>query len=424
MWRSEEGSMASLVIDAIVSVLARIVAIAVILILLAVTGLPALLLASLFTTVASLVPETGIPYITVGGDAWVSFQPGPAPRILIGPPLVLLLAVIHAVLSAIASAATEEGESGHQALLRSTISAALSPIFLALAMALSNVAVAVTAGLVSPAQQTVSSVWSDAVLWGQAVFALSTMTMVLVTANVVSFQTAVVAAIGLLVFCLLYALMAGLLVAFRLLSVLYGAALHVVVLTGFVAGPAQGAGESGLRSGMILRVVEAISRTAIVRLSLQVVLTVAVALSIAGGLVQTTLWGMVDAYYATARGLSQTNYGLLKATGQTAEGVFAAIYPQRQPPRQPPDACSLSGGEGSCDAAIMRASLTGLVGGLVFVGLLFLFWSAVKETVLGAWEQVRSRASQWRSRLRGWMSPVAGSLGVLVGPAPTDGGAK
>jgi hypothetical protein len=416
--------MASLVIDAIVSVLARIVAIAVILILLAVTGLPALLLASLFTTVASLAPETGIPYITVGGDAWVSFQPGPTPRILIGPPLVLLLAVIHAVLSAIASAATEEGESGSRGFLRSTISAALSPIFLALAMALSNVAVAVTAGLVSPAQQTVSSVWNDAVLWGQTVFALSTMTMVLVTANVVSFQTAVVAAIGLLVFCLLYALMAGLLVAFRLLSVLYGAALHVVVLTGFVAGPAQGAGESGLRSGMILRVVETISRTAIVRLSLQVVLTVAVALSIAGGLVQTTLWGMVDAYYATARGLSQTNYGLLKATGQTAEGVFAAIYPQRQPPRQPPDACSLSGGEGSCDAAIMRASLTGMVGGLVFVGLLFLFWSAVKETILGAWEQVRARASGWRSRLRGWMSPVAGSLGVLVEPAPTDGGAK
>jgi hypothetical protein len=72
----------------------------------------------------------------------------------------------------------------------------------------------------------------------------------------------------------------------------------------------------------------------------------------------------------------------------------------------------------------MRASLTGLVGGLVFVGLLFLFWSAVKETILGAWEQIRARASQWRTRLRGWMSPVAGSLGVLVGPAPTDGGAK
>jgi hypothetical protein len=415
--------MASLIVDVIVSVMARIVAIAVILILLAVAGLPALLLASLFTTVASLVPETGIPYITVGGDAWVSFQPGPAPRILIGPPLVLLLAVVHAVLSAIASAAAEEGDHP-RSILRSTTSAALSPIFLALAMALSNVAVAVTAGLVSPAQQTVSSVWSDAVLWGQAVFVLSTMTMVLVTANVVSFQTGVVAAIGLLVFCVLYALMAGLLVLFRLLSVLYGAALHIVVLMGFVAGPAQGAGESGLRSGMILRVVEAISRTAIVRLSLQVVLTVAVALSIAGGLVQNTLWGMMDAYYATARGLSQTNYGLLKATGQTAEGVFAAIYPQRQPPRQAPEACSLSGGDGSCDALIMRAALTGMVGGLVFVGLLFLFWSAVREAVLGAWEQVRVRASQWRSRLRGWMSPVGGSLGVLVGPVPTDGGAK
>jgi hypothetical protein len=414
--------MVSLVMDAIVSVLARIVAMAVILMLLAVAVLPAMLLASLFTTVASLVPETGIPYITVGGDAWVSFQPGPAPRILIGPPLVLLLAVVHAVLSAIASAAAEEG--GSRSLLRSTISAALSPIFLALAMALSNVAVGVTAGLVSPAQQTVSSVWSDAVLWGQAVFALSTMTMVLVAANVVSFQTGVVAAIGLLVFCVLYALMAGLLVLFRLLSVLYGAALHIVVLMGFVAGPAQGAGESGLRSGMILRVVEAITRTAIVRLSLQVVLTVAVALSIAGGLVQNTLWGMMDAYYATARGLSQTNYGLLKATGQTAEGVFAAIYPQRQPPRQAPEACSLSGGDGSCDALIMRAALTGMVGGLVFVGLLFLFWSAVREAVLGAWEQVRVKASEWRSRLRGWMSPVAGSLGVLVGPAPKDGGAK
>jgi hypothetical protein len=416
--------MVSLILDAIVSILARIIAIAVILILLAAAGLPALLLASLFTTVASLVPETGIPYITVGGDAWISFQSGPAPRILIGPPLMLLLAVVHAVLSAIASAAAEGGESRSQSLLRSTLSAALSPIFLALAMALSNVAVAVTAGLVSPAQQTVSSVWSDAVLWGQAVFVLSTMTMVLVTANVVSFQTGVVAAIGLLVFCLLYALMAGLLVAFRLLSVLYGAALHIVVLMGFVAGPAQGAGESGLRSGMILQVVEAISRTAIVRLSLQVVLTVAVALSIAGGLVQNTLWGMMDAYYATAKGLSQTNYGLLKATGQTAEGVFAAIYPQRQPPRQAPEACSLSGGDGSCDALIMRASLTGLVGGLVFIGLLFLFWSAVREAVLGAWEQVRARTSQWRSRLRGWMSPVAGSLGVLVGPAPTDGDAK
>jgi hypothetical protein len=415
--------MVSLIVDAIVSVLARIVAIAVILILLAVAGLPALLLASLFTTVASLVPETGIPYITVGGNAWVSFQPGPAPRILIGPPLVLLLTVVHAVLSSIASSSEEEGMSS-QALLRSTLSAALSPIFLALAMALSNVAVAVTAGLVSPAQQTVNSVWSDAVLWGQAVFVLSTMTMVLVTANVVSFQTGVVAAIGLLVFCILYALMAGLLVAFRFLSVLYGAALHIVVLMGFVAGPAQGAGESGLRSGMILRVVEAISRTAIVRLSLQVVLTVAVALSIAGGLVQNTLWGMMDAYYATARGLSQTNYGLLKATGQTAEGVFAAIYPQRQPPRQAPNACSLSGGDGSCDALIMRASLTGLVGGLVFIGLLFLFWSAVREAVLGAWEQVRVRASQWRTRLRGWMSPVAGGLGVLIGSAPTDGGAK
>jgi hypothetical protein len=415
--------MVSLVMDAIVSVLARIVAIAVILILLAVAGLPALLLASLFTTVASLVPETGIPYITVGGNAWVSFRPGPAPTILLGPPLVLLLAVVHAVLSSIASS-TEEGDMSSQALLRSTLSAALSPIFLALAMALSNVAVAVTAGLISPAQQTVSSVWNDAVLWGQAVFVLSTMTMVLVAANVVSFQTGVVAAIGLLVFCVLYALMAGLLVLFRLLSVLYGAALHVVVLMGFVAGPAQGAGESGLRSGMILRVVEAITRTAIVRLSLQVVLTVAVALSIAGGLVQNTLWGMMDAYYATAKGLSQTNYGLLKATGQTAEGVFAAIYPQRQPPRQAPEACSLSGGDGSCDAVIMRAALTGLVGGLVFIALLFLFWSAVRETVLGAWEQVRVRASQWRSRLRGWMSPVAGSLGVLVGPAPTDGGAK
>ena len=415
--------MVSLVMDAIVSVLARIVAIAVILILLAVAGLPALLLASLFTTVASLVPETGIPYVTVGGDAWVSFQPGPAPRILIGPPLALLLVVVHAVLSAIASAAAEEGDSP-RSLLRSTVSAALSPIFLALAMALSNVAVAVTAGLVSPAQQTVSGVWSDAVLWGQAVFVLSTMTMVLVTANVVSFQTGVVAAVGLLVFCVLYALMAGLLVLFRLLSVLYGAALHIVVLMGFVAGPAQGAGESGLRSGMILRVVEAISRTAVVRLSLQVVLTVAVALSIAGGLVQNTLWGMMDAYYATARGLSQTNYGLLKATGQAAEGVFAAIYPQRQPPRQAPEACSLSGGDGSCDALIMRAALTGMVGGLVFVGLLFLFWSAVREAVLGAWEQARVRASQWRSRLRGWMSPVAGGLGVLVGPVPTDGGAK
>jgi len=415
--------MVSLIVDAIVSVLARIVAIAVVLILLAVVGLPAMLLASLFTTVASLVPETGIPYITVGGDAWVSFQPGPAPRILIGPPLVLLLAVVHAVLSAIASAAAEEGNRPGP-LLRSTLSAALSPIFLALAMALSNVAVAVTAGLVSPAQQTVAGVWGDAVLWGQAVFVLSTMTMVLVTANVISFQTGVVAAIGLLVFYVLYALMAGLLVAFRLLSVLYGAALHVVVLMGFVAGPAQGAGESGLRSGMILRVVEAIARTAIVRLSLQVVLTVAVALSIAGGLVQNTLWGMVDAYYATARGLSQTNYGLLKATGQTAEGVFAAIYPQRQPPRQAPDACSLSGGDGSCDAVIMRAALTGLVGGLVFVGLLFLFWSAVREAILGAWEQARARASQLRSRLRGWMSPVAGSLGVLIGPASTDGGAK
>jgi hypothetical protein len=415
--------MVSLVVDAIVSVLARIVAIAVILILLAVAGLPALLLASLFTTVASLVPETGIPYITVGGDAWISFQPGPAPRILIGPPLVLLLAVVHAVLSAIASATAEEGDHP-RSLLRSTISAALSPIFLALAMALSNVAVAVTAGLVSPAQQTVSNVWNDAVLWGQAVFVLSTMTMVLVTANVVSLQTGVVAAIGLLVFCVLYALMAGLLVLFRLLSVLYGAALHIVVLMGFVAGPAQGAGESGLRSGMILRVVEAISRTAIVRLSLQVVLTVAVALSIAGGLVQNTLWGMMDAYYATARGLGQTNYGLLKATGQTAEGVFAAIYPQRQPPRQAPEACSLSGGDGGCDALIMRASLTGLVSGLVFVGLLFLFWSAVREAVLGAWEQVRVRASQWRSRLRGWMSPVAGGLGVLVGPVSTDGGSK
>ena len=415
--------MVSLVMDAIVSVLARIVAIAVILILLAVAGLPALLLASLFTTVASLVPETGIPYVTVGGDAWVSFQPGPAPRILIGPPLALLLVVVHAVLSAIASAAAEEGDSP-RSLLRSTVSAALSPVFLALAMALSNVAVAVTAGLVSPAQQTVSGVWSDAVLWGQAVFVLSTMTMVLVTANVVSFQTGVVAAVGLLVFCVLYALMAGLLVLFRLLSVLYGAALHIVVLMGFVAGPAQGAGESGLRSGMILRVVEAISRTAVVRLSLQVVLTVAVALSIAGGLVQNTLWGMMDAYYATARGLSQTNYGLLKATGQAAEGVFAAIYPQRQPPRQAPEACSLSGGDGSCDALIMRAALTGMVGGLVFVGLLFLFWSAVREAVLGAWEQARVRASQWRSRLRGWMSPVAGSLGVLVGPAPKDGGAK
>lgn len=415
--------MVSLVMDAIVSVLARIVAIAVILILLAVAGLPALLLASLFTTVASLVPETGIPYVTVGGDAWVSFQPGPAPRILIGPPLALLLVVVHAVLSAIASAAAEEGDSP-RSLLRSTVSAALSPVFLALAMALSNVAVAVTAGLVSPAQQTVSGVWSDAVLWGQAVFVLSTMTMVLVTANVVSFQTGVVAAVGLLVFCVLYALMAGLLVLFRLLSVLYGAALHIVVLMGFVAGPAQGAGESGLRSGMILRVVEAISRTAVVRLSLQVVLTVAVALSIAGGLVQNTLWGMMDAYYATARGLSQTNYGLLKATGQAAEGVFAAIYPQRQPPRQAPEACSLSGGDGSCDALIMRAALTGMVGGLVFVGLLFLFWSAVREAVLGAWEQARVRASQWRSRLRGWMSPVAGGLGVLVGPVPTDGGAK
>ncbi|MFZ8843683.1 hypothetical protein [Thermoflexus sp.] len=415
--------MVSLVMDAIVSVLARIVAIAVILILLAVAGLPALLLASLFTTVASLVPETGIPYVTVGGDAWVSFQPGPAPRILIGPPLALLLVVVHAVLSAIASAAAEEGDSP-RSLLRSTVSAALSPIFLALAMALSNVAVAVTAGLVSPAQQTVSGVWSDAVLWGQAVFVLSTMTMVLVTANVVSFQTGVVAAVGLLVFCVLYALMAGLLVLFRLLSVLYGAALHIVVLMGFVAGPAQGAGESGLRSGMILRVVEAISRTAVVRLSLQVVLTVAVALSIAGGLVQNTLWGMMDAYYATARGLSQTNYGLLKATGQAAEGVFAAIYPQRQPPRQAPEACSLSGGDGSCDALIMRAALTGMVGGLVFVGLLFLFWSAVREAVLGAWEQARVRASQWRSRLRGWMSPVAGSLGVLVGPVSKDGGAK
>jgi hypothetical protein len=414
--------MVSLVMDAIVSVLARIVAIAVILILLAVAGLPALLLASLFTTVASLVPETGIPYITVGGDAWVSFRPGPAPTILLGPPLVLLLAVVHAVLSSIASSTEEDMSS--RALLRTTLSAALSPIFLALAMALSNVAVAVTAGLVSPAQQTVSSVWSDAVLWGQAVFALSTMTMVLVAANVVSFQTGVVAAIGLLVFCVLYALMAGLLVAFRLLSVVYGAALHVVVLMGFVAGPAQGAGESGLRSGMILRVVEAISRTAVVRLSLQVVLTVAVALSIAGGLVQSTLWGMMDAYYATAKGLSQTNYGLLKATGQTAEGVFAAIYPQRQPPRQAPEACSLSGGDGSCDALIMRAVLTGMVGGLVFVGLLFLFWSAVREAVLGAWEQVRVRASEWRSRLRGWMSPVAGSLGVLVGPAPKDGGEK
>jgi hypothetical protein len=414
--------MVSLIVDAIVSVLARIIAIAVILVLLAVTWLPALLLASLFTTVASLVPETGIPYITVGGNAWVSFQPGPAPRILIGPPLVLLLTVVHAVLSSIASSAEEDMSS--RALLRSTLSAALSPVFLALAMALSNVAVAVTAGLVSPAQQTVSSVWNDAVLWGQAVFALSTMTMVLVAANVVSFQTGVVAAIGLLVFCVLYALMAGLLVAFRLLSVLYGAALHVVVLMGFVAGPAQGAGESGLRSGMILRVVEAISRTAIVRLSLQVVLTVAVALSIAGGLVQNTLWGMMDAYYATARGLSQTNYGLLKATGQTAEGVFASIYPQRQPPRQAPEACSLSGGDRGCDALIMRAALTGLVGGIVFVGLLFLFWSAVREAVLGAWEQVRVRAPQWRSRLRGWMSPVAGSLGVLVGPAPTDGGAK
>ena len=415
--------MVSLVMDAIVSVLARIVAIAVILILLAAAGLPALLLASLFTTVASLVPETGIPYVTVGGDAWVSFQPGPAPRILIGPPLALLLVVVHAVLSAIASAAAEEGDSP-RSLLRSTVSAALSPIFLALAMALSNVAVAVTAGLVSPAQQTVSGVWSDAVLWGQAVFVLSTMTMVLVTANVVSFQTGVVAAVGLLVFCVLYALMAGLLVLFRLLSVLYGAALHIVVLMGFVAGPAQGAGESGLRSGMILRVVEAISRTAVVRLSLQVVLTVAVALSIAGGLVQNTLWGMMDAYYATARGLSQTNYGLLKATGQAAEGVFAAIYPQRQPPRQAPEACSLSGGDGSCDALIMRAALTGMVGGLVFVGLLFLFWSAVREAVLGAWEQARVRASQWRSRLRGWMSPVAGSLGVLVGPVSKDGGAK
>jgi|GEM_PF-1996401 len=347
--------MGSLILDAVVGIVARLTTMLILMLILTVTSLIAMGMGVIFLVTDRIWPPIDPPYVALSQNAELLRVEGNVVQLgrLVGISVLLM----HGILSSLVYA-REPALGTWERLRRVGMAVLMAPIGLAFSVAMANIVIAILGGISAPARRFIEDTQMFLGVIGTNIFVMFELTSVLMVANVVSYLDAFVAGLAAALYCVQFVLIALLTILHRLTMAFFSLTLHLAVLVGFASAPANGAKDEDIQR--MAQIADRMIGLSPIGKILRWSLTVSVVLALAGGLLAASQRQATDAFYATARAAASTNYGLLRASGQRTAAALEGVY--RQLGQDPPQvSCALAGGESPCAAMLARSFFTALI---------------------------------------------------------------
>ena len=396
--------MGSLILDAVVAIVARLATMLILMLLLTLASLIAMAVGVVFVVVGQVWPPLDPPYVVLSQrPELLRIETG---VVSLGRLIGVSVLLVHGFLVSLVHARAPILGVGER-LRRVGVAVLLAPVGLALSVAMANIIVAVLAGISAPARRFVEDAQLLLGVVGTTLFAMLELTAVLLVANVVSYLDAFVAGLATFLYCIQFVFIAVLTILHRVTQAFFSLTLHAAVLVGFASAPAGETDDEEIRR--FADIADRVISRSPIGFVLRWTLTISAVLALAGGLLEGSQRMMMDAFYVAARAAASTNYGLLRASGQRTEAALRGVYQQLQ--REPPqDSCSFSGGESPCAARLARVALSALITlliSVIFLGVIYQAAERAAPEVSGmaqrTYQAARGRAREIWGRAPGWL---------------------